>query len=129
MILDTSFVIDFLKGNREAVAKMQSVIKDGKDYGITAPTIFELWSGLVSLNKSAHEKEKIMAIISKLIIYPMDRKAAELGGRIDGELIRRGQTIDAEDAMIAGIALAHNKEILTRDLHFNRIDGLKIERY
>jgi predicted nucleic acid-binding protein len=44
-------------------------------------------------------------------------------------LTKKGQRIDPEDTMIAGIAITNNKILVTRDKHFDRINGLKIEKY
>ena len=43
--------------------------------------------------------------------------------------MRNGLEIDTEDSMIAGIAIKNNKNILTRDRHFKRIEELKVEEY
>ena len=60
MILATSFLIDFLKSNKEAVSKMRQIINNDKPIGITTPTIFELWSGITVLQRPENEKSKII---------------------------------------------------------------------
>ncbi len=129
MILETSFVIDFLKGENDAVSKMRSIIYENIAYEIAAPTIFELWGGLEIMENSEKEREKIVSLIEGLIVYPLDNESAKVAGRIDGELVKKGQKIDTEDCMIAGIALTNNQKILTRDQHFKRIGRVKIESY
>ena len=129
MILDTSFIIDLLKNRRESVSKMKQLTEDGVPYIITAPTVFELWSGLVSLGKSETEKQKTVSLIREQIIYPLDEESARIAGNIDGELIKKGLKTDPIDVMIAGIAISNNKKVLTRDEHFARIEGLKVEGY
>lgn len=129
MILDTTFVIDLIKGDHIAVSKLKQLEKNKIPYAITTPTIYELWSGLISLDKSDKEKQKTVSLIREQIIYTLDESGAEEAGKIDGELIKGGLMIDPEDCMIAGIAIAHNKKILTRDEHFKRIEGLKVEGY
>ncbi len=53
-----------------------------------------------------------------------------MGGSIYGELLAKGETIDPEDAMLAGIAKSHHEKVLTRNVkHFSRIEGLTIETY
>lgn len=129
MILETSFVIDFLKGEDDAVSKVQSLMYENIAYEIAAPTIFELWGGLEMMENMEKEREEIISLIGGLVVYPLDQEGAKIAGKIDGELIRKGQKIDTEDSMIAGIAIAHNKKVLTRDDHFNRIKELKVENY
>ena len=129
MILDTTFVIDLIKGKIEAISKLKEFEKNNVSYAITTPTIYELWSGLVSLEKSEKEKQKTASLVNDQIIYFLDDKSAEEAGKIDGNLIKKGQTIEPEDCMIEGIAIHNNQKLVTRDKHFERIEGLKVENY
>ena len=129
MILETSFVVDFLKGDEDAVSKMQSLIDEGIPYEITTPTIFELWGGLVNLEKPEKEQQRITSLLEGIIIFPLDEESAKIAGNVDGQLVKRGLKIDTEDSMIAGIAIKNNKKVLTRDKHFDIIEGLKVESY
>ena len=129
MILETSFILDYLKGEKDAVAKMQALMDADELVGVTTPTIFELWTGLAAVEDSNKEKSKINSVIEDQVIYMLDKKCAEEAGRINGELIKKGLQIEPEDCMIAGIAIANNKKLLTRDGHFGRIEGLRIEKY
>ena len=129
MILDTTFVIDFLNGKMDAVAKMEWILDENMDHAITAPTIFELWSGIISLGKGEKEKIKTKDFLNSQIIYSLSNESAEKSGKIHGELVKKGLTIDPEDCMIAGIALTNHKKVLTRDEHFRRIEGLSLVDY
>lgn len=129
MILETSFVIDFLKNDGKAVRKMQSIISSDGAFGIATPTIFELWTGLFAIQKSGNERERISFLINNISIYSLDYESAKIAGKINGELIKNGKKIDPEDCMIAGIAMTNNRKLLTNDRHFERIEGLRIEKY
>ena len=130
MILDTTFIIDFLKGQSDAVSKMDFLVKRDISFAITTPTIFELYSGLIFLDKPENEKNKIISLLKQQIILPLDKNGAEEAGIIDGTLLKNGFKIDPEDSMIAGIAKINNETILTRNVkHFSRISELKIESY
>ena len=129
MILDTSFILDYLKGEKSAALKMDSLMDENEEVGIATPTIFELWTGLAAFQQRNDEKDRINNIIKDQIIYPLDNESAEIAGKVNGELIKKGLQIDPEDCMIAGIAISNNKKLLTRDSHFKRIEGLKVEEY
>lgn len=129
MILETTFALDFLKGNEDAIAKMHSLVEENVSLEIATPTIFELFGGLAQLGKGEKEREKIVSLIKRLTVYSLDEESAKIAGIIDGGLTKNGLTIDPEDCMIAGIAITNNKKVLTRDGHFERIEGLKIEVY
>ena len=129
MIVDTSFVIDFLQGDEEAVSKMQSLIDQDLPYEISSPTIFELWGGLQNIETPEKEKQKILSLMQGITVFSLDEESAKIAGTIDGQLSRKGLKINTEDSMIAGIAIKNNKKVLTRDRHFERIEGLKTEKY
>lgn len=130
MILDTNFIIDFLKGQSNALNKIDLLVKKDIAFAITTPTIFELYSGLIFLDKSEDEREKIISLLKDQIILSLDKNSAEKAGIIDGNLLKKGLKIDAEDSMIAGIAESYGETILTRNVkHFSRIRGIKIETY
>ena len=129
MILETSFVIDFLKNEKDAVTKLRSLVENDEVLGIAAPTIFELWTGLHALDKTETEKNRVNSIINSLIVYHLDYESATVSGKINGELIKKGLKIDPEDCMIAGIAIINNQKLLTKDEHFKRIEGLKVVEY
>jgi tRNA(fMet)-specific endonuclease VapC len=58
-------------------------------------------------------------------VLDFDRPAAELAGRIAGDLERVGRPIGVADPMIAAIALIHGLELVTGNTaHFQRIQQL-----
>lgn len=129
MILETSFLVDFLRNKMGAVAKMKSLIDNNEAIGITTPTVFEIWTGLFVLDEYERKKDVVEHIIDNFLLFPLDNESAKISGKINGKLIRKGLRIDPEDCMIAGIAISNNQKLLAKDEHFKRIEGLKIEEY
>lgn len=130
MILDTSFLIDLMSQQPDAVKKFWELQEQKKSLFIVAPTIFELWSGIAQSSKPETEKKKVMQTVESQIILPFEKESAKEAGKIDGTLCKEGQTIDPEDCMIAGIAKYYDEVILTRNVkHFSRIKGVNIETY
>lgn len=129
MILETTFVIDFLKGREDAKTKMKYLIDQNISAELAAPTVFELYGGLIQFGKGEKEQQKMISFLKGITIYPLDDESAKIAGIIDGNLMKSGLEIDTEDSMIAGIAIKNNKKVLTRDEHFNRIEGLRVEEY
>lgn len=128
MILDSSFIIDFIEGDANARKKLEELELEGTKLATTTLTAFELWRGFHELNQS--DKEQACAILDRLHIYPLDLTSAKTGGRLAQALDAKGQTIDPEDTMIAGIIFVNKEKILTRNVkHFNRIPGLLVETY
>ncbi len=128
MIFDTDFIIDVMENKPKAIDKLKRLITSGEPEIVAAPTIFELYSGLVQSSKPELERKKILQVLSRVLILPLDASSAERGGEIDGLLTKAGQQIEPVDSMIAGIALAKGETVLTRNVkHFSRIAGLRIE--
>ncbi len=130
MLLDTSFIVDLLRGKKSAVNKINELEAESIATNISAPSIFELFVGLSLTKKPSVEKKKIMDVLISWGNLALDSDSAVIAGKIHGELINEGQMIDPEDSMIAGIAIKHNESVLTRNTnHFNRIPDLQVEEY
>ena len=129
MILETTFVIDFLKGRKDATTKMEDLLNQNIPAELAAPTVFELYGGLIQFGKGEIEQQKMISFLNGITVYPLDDESAKIAGIIDGKLMKSGLEINTEDCMIAGIAIANNKKLLTRDPHFKRIEELKVENY
>lgn len=129
MILDTSFVVDLMDRQPDAVKKFWA-LQEQENLFVTTPTIFELWSGIVRSSRPEQEKRKVLEVLDSQLILELDEESAEEGGKIDGILISQGLRIEPEDCMIAGIARHHQETVLTRNVkHFGRIKGMVVETY
>ena len=130
MIADTCFIIDIMRNNPEAIAKAQEIEKNNTPLLVTAPTVFELNVGLSLSSKPLEEKEKIQEVLDSLPFIPLDYTASIEAGRIYGDKRKQGETIDPQDAMIAGIARSVGEKILTRNIkHFSGIEKVSIDSY
>ena len=125
----TSFVIDLMRHDLNAIKKLEELNKKGISQIITTPTLFELWSGVVQAKKTEEEKNKIKDVLINQTILNLDKESAEEAGQIDGRLNKQSINIEVVDSLIAGIAKVNNKKVLTRNLkHFEKT-GVKIESY
>ena len=118
-----------MRSEPDAASKIKELRDNNIPIKITTPSIFELWSGIISLEHSEKRTKNVAMFVQGQIILQLDAASAEEAGKIDGKLIKIGKEIEPEDCMIAGIAVAKNEAVLTRDQHFDRIEGLKIEKY
>ena len=129
MILDTTFIIDLMKNRAPALVKAQELEKYYTPTLTTTISVFELWQGLEDIHNEEKE-EQIERFLSSIGLLGFDLESAKLAGQIHAELERRGELIQAQDSMIAGIAQQHGEPILTRNVeHFRRIKGIMVETY
>jgi tRNA(fMet)-specific endonuclease VapC len=74
---------------------------------------------------AARQMQNFLAAMASEEAIAFDQAAAELAGRIAGELERTGQPIGLADPMIAATALTHGLELMTGNTaHYQRIQQL-----
>lgn len=129
VILDTSFLIDLLRGKEEVKKLWEDIERNEAKVAIATPSIMELWSGACRAKLPAKEKEKIKELGRGLEIMSFDTKSAMEAGEIEVELMQKGLLIETEDTMIAGVARSHGERVVTSNGHYTRIQGLQVLKY
>lgn len=122
MIADSDVLIDFFRGRSPWVGRIKLEIRTGH-LATTAINSFELLSGA----KDAAERDKVSQLLAALTVLGVTPAASEQAAAIRRELETAGHGIGMADYLIAGVCLAHDGVLLTRNLdHFERVPGLKI---
>ncbi len=126
MILDTTVIIDILRGNKLVLEKVKDLEDKSVVLSTTSISVFEIWQGI----KETENEEKIQNFFESINVFMFDIQDAQEAGRIQARLKKQGLIIDPEDSMIAGIAKIHKESVLTKNIHhFERINNLKVESY
>ncbi|MFP4189229.1 MAG: PIN domain-containing protein [Halobacteriales archaeon] len=127
MILDTTFLVDLLRGE-DAVEEVVERANSEAVF-VTPISVMELYEG-ASLAADADEKHHVESLLDGLKEMGFDVPAAKRAGEINARLQERGQPIDAEDVMIAAVALENDQAVMTRNLDdFDKIDNLETVAY
>jgi predicted nucleic acid-binding protein len=130
--LDTTFLIDLLRGEHGAVAKSKELNETGI-HATTSINVFELVYGIHRSKRTDHPTRIAQAqrIFNRLLVLPLNYDAASKAGEVLGELAREGKEISALDGLTACIALTHGcKVIVTRNVRdFKPIPEIQIETY
>lgn len=124
-LIDSDYVVDWLKGKAPAVHLLQSLVRD--DLAISAITYGEVFEGIYY----GHNRRQIERVFRQFLhgvsALPVTRLVAHRFGVIRGDLRQRGQTIGDPDVLIAATALHHNRTLVTQNRrHFQRIPGLSL---
>ncbi|MFB6209753.1 MAG: PIN domain-containing protein [Candidatus Nanohaloarchaea archaeon] len=128
MIADTSFIIDLLKKDEDAIKKAEKLEKQNKAHALGSPTIYELWISMARSNKK--EEEEIKQILGSQPVHELREESAKRAVEIQEKLIEKGGRVGHLDALIAGIALENGEKIITGNIEeFERIEGLEAEGY
>jgi tRNA(fMet)-specific endonuclease VapC len=122
IVADSDVLIDFLRGSGEG-ARRVAIELGTRSFATTAITEFELRSGA----RTARQRRAVDLLLEAMTVLPFGpeeaRRAAEIRLQVESE----GQPIGMADYLIAGICVAADGVLLTRNRkHFERIKGLKL---
>ena len=126
-ILDSTFLIDLMRGSKEA-----SRIVEGDEALLTTQiNMYEVIKGLSLKGVSDDKMHRAREMFDNIKILPFDDNASVKAAEISSSLIKKGETIHDCDCMIAGIALSKGiKIIVTRNVKdFSKIKEIKVETY
>jgi tRNA(fMet)-specific endonuclease VapC len=122
IVADTDVLIDFLAG-REPTAEHVALAIERGQLQTTTVTRVEMLAGA----RTMRELQTVRALLQALPTLTLDEAAADRAADVKRDLERRGQPIGMADCLIAGIVLAHDGVLLTRnERHFARVPGLAL---
>lgn len=130
MILDTSFVVDLLRGRDAAVSRLQDVRDRRRPQKVSAVTVLELYEGVRRAQRSSDEGQVVLDVLASKAIVPADGEIMRRAGEISGDLHVDGSPIDREDCIVGATALSEDEPVVTGDVaHFERIANLDVVGY
>src|SRR3989338_6226173 len=125
--LDSTFIVDFLKGDKDAVSKVREL--EFERLCSTIVNLIEIAVGIYRKKDINHEVhlDKVKNLFNKFYLLNFNYESAISSARINSDLVNKGEQIDANDCSIAAIMLANGCDtIITRNKeHFQRIKGIK----
>lgn len=129
-VLDTSYVIDFLEGEEDAVTIFDFLRQGSAPLGITPYTHFELYAGVGRSSRSGEERQRVEGFLEGLTLFEFEPAAARQAGLLDAELAAEGRSASLVDLMIGAVALHHGQSVVTGDPDgFDPIPGLELLTY
>jgi len=130
MIEDTSFIIDVLHSDPDALQYLDIIERESRPEKLASITVLELYEAVPQLSVPEDRQRKILDVLDTRHIVAGDEAVMRKAGKISGELRSRGQEIDREDCIIGATALLTDEPVVTRNGdHFDRIDDLEVETY
>lgn len=129
MLLDTSFLIDLMHGDRDAVEKARQLETDLIQQRLSSMTLFELYYGIARATDSASEREQVEQVLASKPIHPADTAVMRKAGELAGELQTDGSPVGDGDVIVGATADIVAEPVLTRNVEdFERL-GVSIETY
>ena len=125
-LLDTSTLVDFLRGDTNTIAAMQRA--DVADLVTSTVVVEELFAGTALARDSHLELFRVESRLRPIRVLPFDEKSARAAGLLRVMLQQKGTPIGNGDRMIAATAIAHDASMVTSNVReFARVPGLIVE--
>jgi hypothetical protein len=129
VLLDTSFLIDLMRGDEGAIERARQLEADLVQQRLAAMTLFELYYGVARSDQPAAERERVEEVLATKPIHPSDTAVMRKAGRLAGELANDGRPVDDGDVIIGATATVVDEPVLTRNVEdFERL-GVEVETY
>jgi tRNA(fMet)-specific endonuclease VapC len=129
LVLDTSFIIDAMRGNGEALSRLADLENEDDLLCTTSLNALELFRGAYLSPKRDEKITRVRRILDQLLVLPVTEETYDIYGAISASLISEGRQIGDFDEIIAAVVISHGAEIITRDRHFDRLPMLKVVHY
>lgn len=124
VMLDSSFLIDHLRGDPAAIERFGRLFEDGDEPLLNLVVVCEVGVGLLSRDERAFR-----SIITASEFIQAGPDAARDAGRWRREAKRRGGHLSLSDALIASEAHHSGAAVLTRDIRDFALTPVRIETY
>jgi predicted nucleic acid-binding protein len=121
-LLDTTVLIDHLRGDAEVQAGLLGLLAQGHILGTSCVNVSELASAL-----RPKERKAATALIDRLDFLVTTREAAERAGRYQADSRQQGRTIHTADAMVAGTARVHGAVVVTDNVKDFPMPDLRVK--
>ena len=124
--LDTCLLLDYLDG----VDAAGEFVDEHQAQPLFAPSLslFEVYRGAARAT-GRDGVERVTTALEWVEVLPLDEDASREAALIEAELLDAGERVNLGDTLIAGICRHNGAQIVTRDDHFERIDGLETISY
>jgi tRNA(fMet)-specific endonuclease VapC len=127
VVIDTDILVDFLRGNQEAVSLINRLEDNSFLLATTAINDFELYYGAHKSKEPEKAMQLTRELVSRLVVLPLTSRSAQRAGHVYADLEKHGQPIGLRDTLIGAIAQTRGFSVATKNLsHFQRICGLQL---
>jgi len=123
-VVDTTFVIDYLRDDPAAIERFARFFADGDNVLVNEIVVCETRVGL-----TAAQVPGLMAMLLPLEFIQPGPEAALDAGRWRGEVRRAGRNLSLADALIAAAAEASDAIVLTRNVRDFSLTPVRVETY
>ena len=123
-LLDTNAIIALLEGNESVKALLAG-------HRVLIPSIVtgEMYYGAYRSNRARSNVQRLETFIENRQVLNCDVQTGKFYGAIKNRLRAKGRPIPENDIWIAAIAQQYHLPLVTRDAHFDEVEGLSVVRW
>ncbi len=96
---------------------------------VPAVVLGELYFGALKSQRQEANLRRVEEFATASNVVPVDASVARHYGAVRDGLRRIGRPIPENDIWISATALEHSLVLVTRDSHFEHVEGLRVERW
>jgi len=123
-LIDTDWIVDYLKGKEEAVKTLQKLF-DNELY-ISIISIAEIYEGIEEAKNKDETTKSLEDFLQGVVVLNINKETCKKFGEIRNNLRKKGNLIGDFDILIASTAIINDLKIITNNKkHFERIEEIK----
>jgi len=107
-LLDTSVLIDYLRGKKETVTLLTKLFQEGSSLGFSPINIIEVLAGM-----KEHEEKITRSFLDSLEYYELTKDIADQAGEYKRTHQKKGIVLSVPDVAIAATAIIYNLTLIT----------------
>jgi len=121
-LLDTTTIIDHLRGNKKVNSYLEEIGMRGDIAGCCCINIAEVYTGM-----KKKEKEKTNKFIESLYYFEVTKEIARLAGSLKQKYAKKGKTLAVTDVIIAAASMVYGSTLVTKNIKNYPFSELEIK--
>jgi tRNA(fMet)-specific endonuclease VapC len=126
LLLDTNIVIAVLKQEDAALARLREA---AGSFFVSVITLGELRFGARKSGRVEENLQRVEDFAAESNVLPCDEETSRRYGEVKNGLRRKGRPVPENDIWVSATALQRALVLVTRDSHFEHVEGLRSERW
>lgn len=110
-LLDTTTIIDQLRGNKKVNSYLEKIGEQGDIAGCCCINIAETYAGM-----RKKEKEKTDRFMESLYYFEVSKEVAKLAGELRQKYFKKGKTLAITDLIITATAITYSLTLITKNI-------------
>lgn len=124
LLLDTNGYSLAMRGDPQTV----EILQRADHIGLSVISLGELLSGFALGGREPKNRAELEAFLDspRVRLYAIDETTADFYAQVLGRLRKKARPIPTNDIWIAAVCFQHGLKLLTKDRHFEHVDGLTL---